>query len=123
MHLKQFAIHNNELEALENLPPSISQLAVGGNCLTNDTVRGLNMLVEVRKIGEALRIPRRFVLLVANTAVAVFIASSSQLESVNIAGNDLGSSLPKCFGGMSKLSELCVSDNHLDTLEYNLPPR
>ena len=89
MHLKHFSIHNNELEALENLPPSISQLDVGGNCLTNDSVRGLNMLVE--------------------------------LESVNISGNDLGSSLPKCFAGMSKLSELQVSDNHLDTLEYNLP--
>ena len=89
MHLKQLFVHNNELEALENLPASLTQLDVSGNCLTNDTLRGLNMLVD--------------------------------LEAVNISGNDLGSSLPKCFSSMSKLSELQVSDNHLDTLQHNLP--
>ena len=38
---------NNELESVDNLAPSINNLDMSRNCLTNETVRGLNMLVEI----------------------------------------------------------------------------
>eukprot|EP00519_Triparma_laevis_P006230 CAMPEP_0182498720 /NCGR_PEP_ID=MMETSP1321-20130603/6829_1 /TAXON_ID=91990 /ORGANISM="Bolidomonas sp., Strain RCC1657" /LENGTH=885 /DNA_ID=CAMNT_0024702813 /DNA_START=148 /DNA_END=2801 /DNA_ORIENTATION=- len=89
IHLKNLFLANNELESVDNLAPSINNLDMSRNCLTNETVRGLNMLVEI--------------------------------STLIISGNELGGSVPKCIAAMNKLEELQISDNHVETLQYNLP--
>ncbi|GMI17590.1 hypothetical protein TrLO_g3932 [Triparma laevis f. longispina] len=89
IHLKSLFLSNNDLESISNLPASITNLDLSRNCLTNETVRGLNVIVEV--------------------------------ENLMLSGNELGGGVPKFIGGMNKLEELQISDNHVETLQYNLP--
>ncbi|GMH73965.1 hypothetical protein TrRE_jg4096, partial [Triparma retinervis] len=86
-HLRQLNLASNNLEVMENLPPSITWLDASNNELTSDC-GGLGLLAG--------------------------------LETLLVAGNELGPELPRTLASLEALEELNVNANHVSNLK-NVP--